>query len=221
MEDTGNPDGIRSIPEPTLRRLPVYYQYMKHHMADIPYVSCTQIAEALRLKPIQVRKDLEIAGAIGKPRLGYPAEELIDILEQFLGYRRVDDAFLIGAGHLGLALLGYQGFKERGLNIVAAFDSDPEKVGKRAHGKEILHIDRFEKLVERMKIPIGILTVPAQEAQKTADLMVRSGIKAIWNFAPVHIHVPEDIIVQHENLASSLVVLSKKLSVKLSHKEEA
>lgn len=218
---TRGQEGIRSIPEPTLRRLPVYYQYVKNHKAHEAHVSCTQIAEALNQKPIQVRKDLEIAGAIGKPRLGYPVDELIDILEQFLGYRRVDDAFLIGAGHLGLALLGYEGFKERGLNIVAAFDTDPEKVGKRFHGKEILHIDKFAKLVERMKIPIGILTVPAHEAQKIADMMVASGIKAIWNFAPVHIHVPEEIIVQHENLASSLVVLSKKLAMKLEHKEEA
>jgi redox-sensing transcriptional repressor len=147
--------------------------------------------------------------------------ELIDILEQFLGYRRVDDAFLIGAGHLGLALLGYEGFKERGLNIVAAFDTDPDKIGKRFHGKEILHIDKFTKLVERMKIPIGILTVPAHEAQKITDMMVNAGIKAIWSFAPVHIHVPPDVIVQHENLASSLVVLSKKLTTKLAHKEEA
>jgi len=213
-------DGIQSIPEPTLRRLPVYYQYVKNHKADEVHVSCTQIAQALNQKPIQVRKDLEIAGAIGKPRLGYPVADLVDILEQFLGYRRVDDAFLIGAGHLGLALLGYEGFKERGLNIAAAFDSDPHKIGERFHGKEILHIDTFTKLVERMKIPIGILTVPAQEAQKIADMMVKAGIKAIWNFAPVHIHVPEDIIVQHENLASSLVVLSKKLSAQLEHRIE-
>ena len=219
MSTTGHTEGIRSIPEPTLRRLPVYYQYVKNHRAQEAHVSCTQIAEALSQKPIQVRKDLEIAGAIGKPRLGYPVAELVDILETFLGYRRVDDAFLVGAGHLGLALLGYEGFKERGLNIVAAFDSDPEKVGHRAHGKEILPIGKLEKLVERMKIPIGILTVPAPEAQRVADLMVGAGIKAIWNFAPVHIHVPEDIIVQHENLASSLVVLSKKLTAK--HKEEA
>lgn len=218
---TKGQEGIHSIPEPTLRRLPVYYQYVKNHRADENHISCTQIAEALGQKPIQVRKDLEIAGAIGKPRLGYPVTELIDILEQFLGYRRVDDAFLIGAGHLGLALLGYEGFKERGLNIVAAFDTDPEKVGKRFHGKEILHVDKFATLVERMRIPIGILTVPAHEAQKIADMMVEAGIKAIWSFAPVHIHVPPDIIVLHENLASSLVVLSKKLTIKLAHKEEA
>lgn len=213
-------DGIHSIPEPTLRRLPVYYQYVKNHRANDAYVSCTQIADALNQKPIQVRKDLEVAGAIGKPKVGYSVGELIDILEQFLGYRRVDDAFLVGAGHLGLALLGYEGFRERGLNIVAAFDLDPEKVGTRAHGKEILHIDKFKKLVERMQIPIGILTVPASFAQDIADLMVASGIKAIWNFAPVHIHVPEPIIVQHENLASSLVILSKKLMMQLEHKIE-
>lgn len=221
MRATDHTEGIQSIPEPTLRRLPVYYQYVKNHMSQETYISGTQIAEALGQKPIQVRKDLEIAGAIGKPRLGYPVAELIDNLEQFLGYRRVDDAFLIGAGHLGLALLGYEGFKQRGLNIVAAFDADPEKVGKRFHDKDILHIDKFATLVERMKIPIGILTVPAHEAQKIADIMTKAGIKAIWNFAPVHIHVPPDVIVQHENLASSLVVLSKKLTMKLTHKEEA
>ena len=214
-------EGIQSVPEPTLRRLPVYYQYVKNQRAEKTHISCTQIAEALGQKPIQVRKDLEITGAIGKPRLGYPVTDLINNLEQFLGYRRVDNAFLIGAGHLGLALLGYEGFKEKGLNIVAAFDTDLQKVGKRFHGKEILHIDKFTTLVKRMKIPIGILTVPAHEAQKTADMMVKAGIKAIWSFVPVHIHVPEEIIVLHENLGSSLVVLSNKLTMKLAHKEEA
>ncbi len=208
---------IKAIPEPTLRRLPLYYQYLKKIQAEknSQYISCTQIGNELNILPIQVRKDLEITEASGKPKLGYGVKELIGNIEDFLGWNNTTEAYLVGVGHLGSALLGYHGFKEYGLNIIAAFDSDESKIGTETHGKMVFPVSKLPEMIRRMGIKIGILTVPAYCAQHLTDLMVEAGVHAIWNFSPVKIMVPPGIIVQHENLASSLVVLSKKLSMSI------
>jgi redox-sensing transcriptional repressor len=210
-------DSVKVIPEPTLRRLPVYYQCLRKlsQSSKSDFVSCTVIAQELGFVPIQVRKDLEMTGAIGRPKIGYHIIELIKSIENFLGWNNTSDAFLVGAGHLGSALLGYQGFKDYGVNIVAAFDTEPSKVGAEVHGKKIIHIKKLPEMIKRLNIKLGILTVPGPYAQEIADLMCQSGIKAIWNFAPVKISVKDNIIVQHENLASSLAVLSKRLATAL------
>jgi redox-sensing transcriptional repressor len=211
---------IKAIPEPTLRRLPVYYQYLKKVQAEkkLESISCTQIGNDLNVQPIQVRKDLQIADAVGKPKTGYSISELLGTIEDFLGWNNTTDAYLVGVGNLGSALLNYQGFREYGLNIIAGFDSDKAKVGTEIGGKKILDVSKLPGMIKRMSIKIGILTVPANLAQELADLMVKAGIHAIWNFSPVKISVPRDVIVQHENLASSLVVLSKKLATGLKQK---
>jgi redox-sensing transcriptional repressor len=208
---------IKAIPEPTLRRLPIYYQYLKKIQSErkSEYISCTQIGNELSIIPIQVRKDLEITEATGKPKLGYGVKELLSNIEDFLGWNNTTDAYLVGVGNLGSALLGYQGFKEYGLNIIAAFDADETKAGTEIRGKLVFHVGKLPDMIRRMGIKIGILTVPAQSAQELTDLMVEAGIHAIWNFSPIKIMVPQGIIVQHENLASSLVVLSKKLAMSL------
>ena len=207
----------KAIPEPTLRRLPIYYQYLKKIQSEkkSEYISCTQIGNELSILPIQVRKDLEITEASGKPKLGYGVKELLSNIEDFLGWNNTTDAYLVGVGHLGSALLGYQGFKEYGVNIIAAFDSDESKTGIEVHGKMVFSVGKLPEMIKRMGIKIGIMTVPAYCAQELANLMVDAGIHAIWNFSPVKIIVPQGIIVQHENLASSLVVLSKKLAMSI------
>ena len=209
---------MKVLPEPTLRRLPLYYQYLKklEQSATLSHVSATRIGADLSILPIQVRKDLEVTHAAGMPKRGYKIAELIRTIEDFLGWNSTMDAFLVGVGHLGAALLGYEGFKEYGFNIVAGFDVAPDKVGTEISGKKILHTDKLVQLSRRMGIRIGILAVPARAAEEVADAMVKAGMLAIWNFSPVRIHVPEGVIVQHENLASSLVVLSKKLAVALN-----
>ncbi len=214
-ETESKPTQIKAIPEPTLRRLPLYYQYLKKMRNENrgELVSATQIANDLKLLPIQVRKDLEVANAVGRPKVGYAVADLIGTIEAFLGWDNTTEAYLVGVGNLGAALLAYQGFREYGLNIVAGFDADREKVGKEIGGKMVLHVDKLPGLIHRMGIRIGILTVPGQVAQELADTMVEAGILALWNFSPVKVHVPPPVIVQHENLASSLVVLSKKLVV--------
>jgi redox-sensing transcriptional repressor len=211
---------LKPIPEPTLRRLPIYYQYLKrvHEEKKADYISCTQIGNALNVQPIQVRKDLQVADAVGKPKMGYSVAELIGTLEEFLGWNNTTDAYLIGVGNLGAALLGYQGFREYGLNIIAAFDTDEKKVGTEISGKRVFNVTKLPDMIRRMSIKIGILTVPTGFAQELADTMVKAGIHAIWNFSPVKLAVPADVIVQHENLASSLVVLSKKLALAMKAK---
>jgi redox-sensing transcriptional repressor len=206
----------KPVPEPTLRRLPLYHRYLKELAAGGRMnVSCTDIGADLELGLTQVRKDLEAAGIAGRPRIGYVLEDVIDELESFLGWKNVTEAFLVGAGSMGSALLGYRKFEQCGLKIVAAFDSDPSKVGRRIHGKQVLAIVKLANLARRMHILIGIVTVPALQAQEVADLMTEGGIRAIWNFAPVHLRVPAHVIVHNEDLYCSLASLSQKLAMTL------
>ena len=143
---------------------------------------------------------------------------LIDDIEQFLGYDNTTDAVLIGAGKLGQALLGYSGFEKYGLNILAAFDANPD-LKQTDEGKPIYHIDQLESFCKLNKVLMGIITVPAPHAQKVAERLVANGIKAIWNFAPTHLDVPPHILVQYENMATSLAVLSMHLQAHIKGKE--
>jgi len=207
---------VNGIPVNTLRRLPSYLQYLRKLAArgrDV--VSCTHLGEHLHLDPTLVRKDLQATGIVGKPKVGYSVPALIAAIEHLLGWDNVTDAFLVGAGSLGTALLGYDGFREHGLNIVAAFDVDPAKIGTTIHGKQVLPLDQFADLAARLHIHIGIITVPAESAQEVADLMVLSGIKAIWNFAPTDVQVPAGVIVENVRLSASLAVLSTRLAALL------
>lgn len=210
---------LKSAPEPTLRRLPSYHHYLKqlqHRGRDV--VSCSHIGRALNLDPTQVRKDIETTGIVGKPRVGYEVSALIKAIEDFLDWNNVTDAFLVGVGNLGTALLGYRRFKDYGINLVAAFDIDRAKIGKTIHGKEILPMEKLPDLARRMHVKIGIITTPAEVGQTIANLMIEGGIRAIWNFAPVTLQVPEDRIVLNEDLYSSLAVLSNRLAESLKSK---
>ncbi len=208
----GNESGIKRIPEPTLRRLPAYHHFLKSLQArGREVVSCSHIGAQLRLDPTQVRKDLAATGITGRPKVGYPVAALVDSIEQFLGWKNVTDAFVVGVGSLGTALLHHQSFSRYGLNLVAAFDKDPAKIGTVVHGREVLPVEKLPSLALRMHTRIGIITTPPEGAQETADLMVAGGIRAIWNFAPTALTVPETVIVQHEDLFASFAVLSNKL----------
>jgi redox-sensing transcriptional repressor len=203
----------KTVPEPTLRRLPLYHRFLQQvQESGRSNISCTDIGIELKLDPAQVRKDLEATGIIGRPRVGYVLNHLVDQIEEFLGWKNVNEAFLVGAGSLGAALLGYTRFEQCGLKIIAAFDTDAAKADTRIHDKLVLPIAKLVDLTQRMHILIGIITVPAAQAQTVADLMVAGGMRAIWNFAPVRLRVPEHIIVHNEDLYCSLASLSNKLS---------
>ena len=199
---------------PTLKRLPLYLRLLRTMQEEgNEYASGAVVARELGLDPIVVRKDLAITGAVGRPRLGFQMDEIIIAIEEFLGWSNTSDAILVGVGNLGTALLGYQGFEQHGMRIVAAFDSNPAIVGKTIHGKTILDFSELPTLARRMHVQIGVMTVTASVAQKVADSMIEGGIRGIWNFTPATLTVPEHVILQREDLASSLAVLSHRLLI--------
>lgn len=199
------------ISQATLKRLPQYLRIIiDKKNSDVKNISSTEIASILRLNPIQVRKDLALVSrADGKPGVGFNIEELIQDLEEVLNLNNVTDAVIVGAGKLGQALLNYKGFQNT-LNILMAFDNDKTK----CDNKKIFFIDEMKNLIIKSKIKIGIITVPKENAQDVCDMMVASGIKAIWNFAPINLKIPENIAVKNEDLSTSLVILLKKLNEK-------
>ena len=203
----------KKVSKSVLKRLPGYLAYLKSLPEDAPaHISATSLANALGMGEVQVRKDLALVSDGGRPKIGYNRERLIADIEDFLGYGDTNDAVLIGAGKLGRALLGYSGFAEYGLNIVAAFDSNDAIIGTSNSGKPIMHLSRLAETCRRFKVKIGIITVPAEHAQAVCDLLIENGIMAIWNFAPKHLSVPDHILVQNENMAASLALLSKHLN---------
>lgn len=202
-----------SLPMQTLRRLPVYLKYLQS-LAGVQNISSVGIADALGFNTVQVRKDLALVSSGGRPRTGYVVRDLTADIESYLGYDDITSAVLVGAGELGRALLSYKGFAQYGLDIVAAFDIHPPKAG--VHGKQVLPAEKLAGLCRRMNIKIGIITVPAAAAQGVCDSLVAGGILAIWNFAPVRLSAPPHILIQSENMAASLALLSKHLDERIA-----
>lgn len=209
----------RCVSKQTLQRLPAYLNYLRGPRKDQKkHVSATMIAEALGLNDVVVRKDLASVSSSGRPKVGYVRSELIRELESYLGYDNSQDAVLVGAGKLGQALMSYSGFPQYGLNILAGFDSDPRLAGMEVSGKKILPMDKLPGLCRRVGVHIGIITVPGEHAQTVCDQLIDSGILAVWNFANAHLSVPEGILVQNENMAVSLALLSNHLKEVFSTK---
>ena len=208
----------KEISKSVLKRLPGYLSYLKSlPEGTATYISATALANALGMGEVQVRKDLAMVSDGGRPKVGYLRENLIEDISQFLGYDNTTDAILIGAGKLGQALLGYIGFEAYGLNILAAFDAAPS-APQTDEGKPIYHIDELEQFCCNHNVLMGIVTVPAVHAQEVCDKLIACGIKAIWNFAPTHLDVPPNILVQNENMATSLAVLSMHLQAHIKEK---
>ena len=203
----------------TLQRLPTYLNYLKS-LDDNGNISSTEIARALGLNDVQVRKDLSSVSSGGRPKVGYNIRGLILDLKEFLGYNAVNDAVMVGCGNLGRALMSYRGFREYGLRIVAGFDISDDLVGDEVGGKPILPLSSLPQYCRENGVKIGVITTPAQAAQKACDLLMEGGIKAVWNFAPAHITVGEGVLVQNENMACSLALLSKHLNEMLESEDK-
>lgn len=174
-------------------------------------ITAPHMGRELNCDPTQVVKDLSSAGAKGKPRIGYNIYEVIQDIESFLGFDQPNEAFLVGAGNLGTALISYPDFQEYGLNIIAAFDNDPEKIGRSGERINVIHMDKFCDMAKKLHIRIAILTTPASIAQEVAEHMVHCGIKAIWNLTPARLNLPTDIVVQNTSMYSNVAILLKKL----------
>lgn len=207
-----NPYTFGKVPEPTIRRLPFYLAHLKLVAAKgEEYISSTHLAKDIGVDPSQVAKDLSYIKISGKTRVGYEVKPLIDVLENFLGFSHKHEAYLFGAGNLGAALLHDLGLRQFGLYIRAAFDTNPEVVGKEINGVPILHVDEFPRLQEEQGIEIGILTVPVEKAQEVASYVASKKIRAIWNFTPVKIKVESPTTVQNTSLYAHLAVMFNKL----------
>lgn len=201
------------VPEPTLRRLPWYLSNIKlMKEKGEQYVSSTQISKEINIDASQIAKDLSYVNISGRTRVGYNIDALIEVLESFLGFTNMHKAFLFGVGSLGAALLRDSGLHHFGLEIVAAFDVNPELVRKDLNGIPIFHSDDFETKMKEYDVNIGVLTVPINIAQEITNKMVDGGIKAVWNFTPFRIRVPENIVVQNTSLYAHLAVMFNRLN---------
>lgn len=201
------------VPEPALRRLPWYLAYVKLLQAQgETVVSSTFIAKSIGVDPALVAKDLSYVAISGKTRVGYEVAEMIEVLEEFLGFTSTHKAYIFGVGNLGASLLQDKGLSQYGLEVVGGFDVNPDLVGRELYGVPIYHLDEFPRH-KNDDVPIGILTVPVDKAQEvTSKILEDGGIKAIWNFTPFRIIVPEGIVVQNTSIYAHLAVMFNRMS---------
>jgi redox-sensing transcriptional repressor len=205
------------ISDPAVGRLPLYQAVVSEALRrGEQFISSTAIAGELRLSPVLVRKDLESTGVAGVPRRGFPAPLLARRLESSLAWGGLNKACLIGAGRLGVTLLEYPRFARYGLTILAAFDIDPQKIGRTVAGRIVQPLDRLSGVVRREGLLVAILAVPAEAAQQAAEVAVRAGVRGIWNFTAVKLNLPPGVLIQGVELAASLALLCKKLAETLS-----
>ena len=210
-----------SIPIPTIKRFPSYLRILNQAKdAGKKYISATNLAEELGLNPIQVRKDISSTGIEGKPKIGFDIDELIHYITHVLGWDNTTDALIVGAGNLGSAIARYDGFASYGLKIVAIFDKSTEKIGTSVGSFTVKSMESLNRFIMENRISIAVITVPAIQAQAVCDLLVKCGIRGIWNFAPKDLKVPESVVVQRTDLATSFAVLSVKLSKKLAESDD-
>ena len=204
---------MSDISKRTLDRLSLYLHYLRDKKGQgIKDISSVTMAGDMNINAVTVKKDLaRIAGQSGRPRIGFDVETLIGDIQTALGYNKLDNVVLVGVGQLGHVLLSYSGFAGYGLNIVAGFDTDTGKVGTVVCGKPVFHISRIKDVVTKYNVRMGIITVPKDYAQAAADAMIEAGIRGLWNFAPTHINIPENVVIKNEDLASSLALLANRM----------
>ena len=210
-----------SIPIPTIKRFPSYLRILNQAKEmGKTYISATNLAEELGLNPIQVRKDISSTGIEGKPKIGFDIEELTQYITHVLGWDNTTDALIVGAGNLGSAIARYDGFASYGLKIVAIFDKSTEKIGTTVGSFTVKSMESLNRFITENRISIAVITVPASQAQAVCDLLVKCGIRGIWNFAPKDLKVPDSVVVQRTDLATSFAVLSVKLRRKIEENDD-
>jgi redox-sensing transcriptional repressor len=204
---------MRKIAESTVRRLSLYLRFLEEFEEQgMETVSSEALAARGGTTSAQVRKDLSFFGSFGKRGLGYSVAELVRRLREILGLGRTYRVAMIGAGKIGSALVQYRGFRQRGFEIVAIFDADPAKVGRSWNGLTVRDVKELESELRRQTVDIAVIVTPADAAQAVADKVVGLGVKAILNFAPIQLIVPDDVVVKTVNLALELETLSYALT---------
>ena len=201
------------LPEPTLRRLPWYLAYVKMlENQHIDHVSSTQIAKEINVDASQIAKDLSFLNIKGKTRIGYEVRTLVKELTDFLGFKHKHSAFMIGVGSLGAALIQDVGLAQYGLNIVAGFDVDEQVISRSNCGVPIYHMSELAQRQRAYSVSIGILAVPVEHAQVAANIMIESGLKAIWNFTPFRIKAPSNIVIQNTSIYAHLALMYYRMN---------
>lgn len=204
---------MRKISDSTVRRLALYLRFLEHSAAQgLTTISSAELARRGGTTSAQVRKDLSFFGSFGKRGLGYSVPELAARIREILGLKRTHRVVLVGAGKMGGALLHYRGFRQHGFDVAAIYDKDPKKIGARSNGLVVRDIKLLEADLKKEPTDMAILVTPAEAAQEVADRLVRAGVKAILNFAPVPLVVPNDVAVQSVNMALELETLSFALT---------
>ena len=204
---------MRKISDSTVRRLAFYLRFLEQSAAQqVTTISSAELARRGGTTSAQVRKDLSFFGSFGKRGLGYSVPELTARIREILGLKRPHRVVLVGAGKMGGALLHYRGFRQHGFDVVAIYDKDPRKIGTRADGLMVRDVRQLEADLKKEPPDIAILVTPAEAAQEVTDRLVRAGVKAILNFAPVSLAVPTDVAVQSVNMALELETLSYALA---------
>ncbi|MBR6099221.1 redox-sensing transcriptional repressor Rex [bacterium] len=198
------------IPEKVIDRLSLYHFILEDFDSDEKYISSSKIAELLRIDNSQVRKDIKYLDNSGKCRVGYDIKHLKQAIEKCLGFEHKREAYIIGAGNLGSALVKYDSFTNYGLNIVAMFDNDSKKIGQNINGKPVYDIASINEMIKKSEVEIAILTVPKKYAKGIAKIISEAGIKYIWNFTPCILDVPKEIQVWNENLIGSFLQFTNK-----------
>lgn len=197
------------ISEAVVRRLPIYLRYLKElQMRNVQTVSSQDLGQKLDLNPAQIRKDLAYFGEFGKKGIGYDVSYLIERIRQILKLDQDLNVALVGAGNLGRALCNYNGYTKEKMKIVAVFDSSPEKIGTRINHLVVQPMSELSQTIKDLNIRIGIITVPASEAQNVANEFIASGVEAILNFAPAIIKVPPNIRVHNADFTTDLQSLA-------------
>ena len=204
---------VKRIAESTVRRLSIYLRFLEEfEERGLSTVSSEELARRGGTTSAQVQKDLSFFGSFGKRGLGYSVPELSSLLRDILGLGREWRVVIIGAGKIGAALAQYRGFRQRGYNIIAVYDSNPEKIGRSLEGIEIRDMARFEADIADEQPEIAVIAIPGEGAQEVLDRIVRTGIKAVLNFAPIQLNAPPDVTVKAVNMAMELEGLSFALT---------
>ncbi|HHY18669.1 MAG TPA: redox-sensing transcriptional repressor Rex [Firmicutes bacterium] len=213
---TKKTDG-KQIPQRVVSRLAMYYRVLSQlEQGGIERVSSRELGEMMGITPSQIRQDLSYFGEFGQQGYGYRVSNLYKEISKILGLEKQHTMVLIGVGNLGRALASYTNFRRRGFELVAAFDVREEVVGKKVADIEIKLMTELRSFLKENPVDIGVITVPASQAQQVADILTQEGVKGIWNFAPIKLSVPENVIVEHVHISDSLFALSFRLREKNS-----
>lgn len=200
------------IPRGVVSRLPIYYRYLSELSQAQEKLSSSELGKALNMTAAQIRSDLSYFGSFGLHGYGYRVDDLRNEIEHILGLDQKHDMIVIGVGNLGRAIVSYENFRHRGFETKAIFDKNPDLIGEKISGCTVESIDRLEAYLQENNCDIAVITTPREVSQSVCDRLVAAGVKAIWNFSPIHLNVPADIIVEHIHLTDSLLQVSFKLT---------